>query len=70
VTRKSRAKKAPKTRSGSNLSDARRAELGYGRLTLRLPLDALELLRVESERSGRSRAELIDAAVRQLFQRI
>jgi hypothetical protein len=58
------AAKAAPGRSGSNLTDARRAELGYGRITLRLPLDALAILADEAERSGYSRAELVDTAIR------
>lgn len=51
-------------RSGSNLSDARRAELGYGRITLRLPIDTLAILEAEAEASGLSRTELVDSAIR------
>jgi hypothetical protein len=61
---KAPAPKPRASRSGSNLSDARRAELGYGRLTLRLPLDVLEALTEESESSGLARWELVDSAIR------
>lgn len=61
---KAPAAKPRASRSGSNLSDARRAELGYGRLTLRLPLDAIAALTEEAESSGLARWELVDAAIR------
>lgn len=51
-------------RSGRNLTDAERAKNGWGRITLRLPFDALEMLQAEAERSGLSRAELIDEMIR------
>jgi len=54
----------PRSRSGPNLTEARRRELGYGSIKVRLPLDVLKLLAEESERSGWSRAELLDACIR------
>jgi hypothetical protein len=64
MTKRTRAAQAAPSRSGTNITDARRAELGYGRLTLRLPLDALEMLAAEAERSEYSRAELVDSMIR------
>jgi hypothetical protein len=54
----------PRSASGPNISEARRRELGYGTIKLRLPLDVLAILEEESERSDLSRAELVDSAIR------
>lgn len=51
-------RKAPR-RSGPSLTDERRAELGYGRLTLRLPQVALDRLARLAEQAGVSRAALL-----------
>ena len=53
-----------KSTSGSILTEERRRELGYGSIKLRLPLDVLAMLQAESDESGYSRAELVDAAIR------
>lgn len=46
-------------RSGPNLTDAQRAKLGYGRLTLRLPAHVLDLLAVLAHERGVARSELV-----------
>lgn len=46
-------------RSGPNLTDAQRAKLGYGRLTLRLPVHVLDLLAVLAHEAGVTRSELV-----------
>jgi hypothetical protein len=50
-------------RSGPSLTDARRSELGWGRLTLRLPVETLDLLAVLADERGQSRAELVAGLV-------
>lgn len=47
------------SRSGPNLTDAQRAQLGYGRLTLRLPTSTLDLLAVLAHERGVTRGELV-----------
>jgi hypothetical protein len=46
-------------RSGPNLTDAQRAKLGYGRITLRLPASTLDLLAVLAHERGVTRSELV-----------
>lgn len=46
-------------RSGPNLTDAQRAKLGYGRLTLRLPEHTLAQLADLAHERGVTRAQLI-----------
>lgn len=58
------AKKKPKSRSGPNLSDERRAELGQGRITLRIAQEALDQLGELSADSGYTRAELVETMIR------
>ena len=53
------ATKAAPSRSGPSLTDERRAELGYGRLTLRLPQAALDRLARLARQKGVSRAALL-----------
>lgn len=55
-------RKVPR-RSGPSLTDERRAELGYGRLTLRLPQAALDVLNAESARTGVARARILELAI-------
>lgn len=52
-------------RSGPNLTDAQRAKLGYGRLTLRLPEHVLDLLAVLAHERGVTRAQLVAELVEQ-----
>ncbi|HWA29072.1 MAG TPA: hypothetical protein VG734_25705 [Lacunisphaera sp.] len=54
----------PRPRSGTNITESRRRELGYGSIKVRLPLDALAILAAEAERSGYTRAEILDACIR------
>jgi hypothetical protein len=54
-----------KSRSGTQWTETEYAAKGYGRISLRLPLDALAILRDASTKSGRSRVELIAEAIRQ-----
>ena len=57
------AEKSAPRRSGPSLTDERRAELGYGRLTLRLPQAALDALNAESTRTGVSRSRILELAI-------
>lgn len=57
------AAKAAPSRSGPSLTDERRAELGYGRLTLRLPRSALDALNEESARTGVARSRILELAI-------
>jgi len=52
------------SRSGTKWSEAEYARQGYGRVSLRLPADALDMLATKAESHGCSRAELVDAAIR------
>lgn len=51
-------------RSGTQWTEADYAAHGYGRITLRLPRAVLELLAAKAKESGKSRAELVEVAVR------
>jgi hypothetical protein len=55
---------APVRRGSASPSEAYYAARGYRRLSLRLPGDALDMLDQESERSGYSRAELLEEMIR------
>lgn len=46
-------------KGGPSMTDARRAELGWGRLALRLPVETLDSLAVLADERGLSRAELV-----------
>lgn len=54
-----RARVAAKRKGGPSLTDARRAELGWARLTLRLPAAVVDALGVLAHERGVSRAELV-----------
>jgi predicted DNA-binding ribbon-helix-helix protein len=56
-------------RSGPNLTDARRAKLGYGRLTLRLPEHTLAQLADLAHERGVTRAQLVAELVERASQR-
>ena len=63
------AKKRAKSRSGPNLSDDRRSELGYERLTLRPPAGFSEDLDELVAHTGETRTEAVVTAVRERLER-
>ena len=54
----------PKSRSGTTWGDAQYAAKGYGRITLRLPLDALAMLADIAHETGETRAQVVDRLIR------
>ncbi len=51
-------------RSGTTWGDAQYAAKGYGRITLRLPQDALERLADIAHETGETRAQVVDRLIR------
>lgn len=52
------------SRSGTTWGDREYAAAGYGRITLRLPLDALDMLQAIADDMGESRAVAVDTLIR------
>jgi hypothetical protein len=57
------AAKKKKSRSGTVLTDAQRAEYGMGKLTLRLEQDTIDELTKQAKAANVSRGELVDSWV-------
>lgn len=51
-------------RSGTTWGDAQYAAKGYGRITLRLPLDSLAMLADIAHETGETRAQVVDRLIR------
>lgn len=56
---------APKRRSGRSMSDAERSANGYGRITLRLPDEAITLIGILAHEYGLSRAQYVTELIEQ-----